>query len=264
MTTQSDDRARWLTTRFGVYEGVTGEDAQRELLNMGGPAIPALLDALDGKQGWTAGMLLGVLGDDRPEVIAALRQRADTTSWFAKALGFLGDLRWLSDQAPRVAADGLAAPLLDVGWERAPAHLERQPLDLEVTEEWLSSVAPETRERFEGSLKPGRAYRKLQPRDLSVTLQALQSQHPALRWIAASMLGSRRRLLPRNADRILPRLAETLRDDHPWVRRLACLAIDRWGNLAAPYVPELEALRDDPDEGVRRATDTVLNQRAGR
>lgn len=40
------DRAAFLVTRFGSYEGVTTEDAQRELLALGADAVDALTGAL--------------------------------------------------------------------------------------------------------------------------------------------------------------------------------------------------------------------------
>jgi hypothetical protein len=59
---------------------------------------------------------------------------------------------------------------------------------------------------------------------------------------------------------------EAALNDELAVRRLAVLAIDEWKidgwrAAAKPYRPAIGRLRDDPDESVRRAVESVLGHR---
>ncbi|MBL8918780.1 MAG: HEAT repeat domain-containing protein [Myxococcaceae bacterium] len=229
-------------TRFGVFEGVTSEVAQKELLAMGKPAVPALLGALrDKTHGWTAARVLGQLGLSTPEVIAALRKRGDEL-WFSMALGMLGDHDWLAKQAPLTAVRGLTARLKAITRGGPPRPLDYRPL-----EGWLETN-PKERKRVEDELAPGRSYVRIEKSDVDEALRALGSPFAVVRWHAASVLGDRRL---RSARVILPRLVALFDDRSALVRRLAVLSVTRWKAAAKGHLPAIRALKHDTDPVVR-------------
>lgn len=237
-----DARAAFLVTRFGQFEGVTSEQAQRELLTMGESALDALIDALaDKEHGWTAAKVLGQIGIATPEVIAALRKRGEEL-WFAMALGMLGDIAWLSKQAPATAVYGLTAPLKAITAGGPPRPLDYAPL-----ETWLTKN-PKARSRIEQELAPGRSYVDIQKRDVDEAIRGLSSRFAVVRWHAASVLGDRQ--LGSGA-KVLPALAGVLSDKHALVRRLAVLSLSYWKAAARPYHAAIRAMKKDSDPVVR-------------
>lgn len=251
------ERAAVLVGRFGQYTGITSEDAQRGLLELGPTAEPALCATLTHpKHGWIAAKLLGQLGAASPEAIAALRRGAPASAWFAKALGMIGDVDWLRTQGdPSVAAQGLVAPLLAVtGPGASPRALDYAPLA-----GWLATVDAPGVALVEAALKPGRTFAAITVDDVAEALRGLGAAHAVIRWHAASVLGDRS-LGEEIAQRMLPALAEVLTDPHPVVRRLAALSLGRWQDQAAPYRPALEARVDDPDLLVRKAVARALSR----
>lgn len=253
--TDADTRCQTLVAAFGTFEGpLTSEEAQREILTLGELAIPALMDALDGPRGWTAASCLGVLGIPRPDVIAALRLGADQM-WFAKALGFLGDLAWLAEQGGQIAVHGLTAPLLAVGWRLAPPSVQRRTLDLAALESWLDRAPDEDRAGIDSALEPGRSYRDATERDLPALRAVVNGRHAVLRWTATSMLGG----LGRGDEDLDHRVAANLGDDHPFVRRLAVLSVERRGVFPA-HRDDIAAMRDDPDEIVARIATAIFDR----
>lgn len=246
------ERAAMLVTRFGCYEGITSEDAQRELLALGETAVPALVDGLaDPKCGWTAAMVLGQIGVATSAAIAALRDRADG-HWFAKALGRLGDHEWLSTQPPAIAVNGFCARLQAIT-EGPPLALDYRPL-----ERFLDDADLETHALVDEALAPGQSYVSIRKSDVDEAIRGLSSDHPVVRWHATSLLGERE--LGRSVgQRVLPLLVERLGDPDPLVRRLAVLSTDGW-KAARQYRTALEPLLEDPDETVRRIAEAVLNR----
>jgi len=237
-----DARAAFLVTRFGVFEGVSSEVAQKELLAMGKRALPALIGALkEGKNGWTAAKVLGQIGLATPEVISALRKRGDEL-WFAMALGMLGDHAWLAKQKPLTAVHGLTARLKAITAGGPPRPLDYRPL-----EAWLESH-PNERKRVDDELVPGRSYLTIQRSDVDEALRALGSPFAVIRWHAAAVLGDR---TLGNAEVILPRLVALFTDRSALVRRLAVLSVTRWKTAAKAHLAAIRALKDDSDPVVR-------------
>ncbi len=246
------ERARLLVTRFGCYEGITTEDAQRELLALGGVAVPAVVDALaDPECGWTAAKVLGQIGVSTPEAIAALRERAEG-HWCAKALGMLGDHAWLETQPPAVAVNGLCAPL------QAITAGVAKPLDYRPLERFLDAADVETHALVDNALAPGSSYVEMRASDLDEAICGLGSDHAVVRWHAASLVGERA-LGSSVGKQVLPLLVQRLSDANPLVRRLAVLSIDRW-KATKRHQATIEALRDDPDEVVARIAAAVLDR----
>jgi len=248
-------RATFLVSRFGKFEDVTTEMAQRELLELGEPAIPALLAALaDPKNGWTAAKVLGQIGVAAPEVIAALRPLASSL-WHAMALGMLGDLDWLSEQEPAVACLGLTARLKAVCYEGAsPPGLSYAPL-----EAWLDRSGTQGLALVEKELEPGRSYIGIQAADVDEAVRGLASGYAVIRWHAAAVLRNRR-LGKEAGRRALPALALALADPHPFVRRIAVLSIEAWKSAAKPFYKAVEKLVDDPDETARFVAARLLGR----
>lgn len=243
-----EERAAFLVGRLGLYDGISSEDAQVGLVSLGEVAVPLLLPLLDNKEnGWIAAKLLGDIGIATPEVLGALRDVAPRVMWAAVALGMLCDDTWLlRSTEPGVAVRGLTARL------RAISTKERtSPLSYGSLESFLEGADSAQRMRVEEELKPGCAYNRIDAADVDEALRGLTSEHDAIRWHAAAILG-KRELGDTCAQRILPALAVGLEDSHPWVRRLALLSLSRWKQAAAPYAAAMVALAEDPDEVVRR------------
>lgn len=237
-----DARAAFLVTRFSQFEGVTSEQAQRELLAMGASAHEALIGALaDKEDGWTAAKVLGQIGIATPQVIAGLRKRADEL-WFAMALGMLGDFEWLSKRAPETAVYGLTARLKAITAGGAPRPLDYGPL-----EAWLAKN-PKGRAAVEEELAPGSSYVDIEKNDVHEAIRGLSSRFAVVRWHAASVLGDRQ--LGAGA-KVLPALASVLSDKHALVRRLAVLSLSYWKAAAKPYHAAIRAMKDDSDAVVR-------------
>ncbi|MFO0926046.1 MAG: sulfatase-like hydrolase/transferase [Gemmataceae bacterium] len=64
-------------------------------------------------------------------------------------------------------------------------------------------------------------------------------------------------------DGVLPVLTAALRDDNPWVRHAAALAIDEMGTAAAPALAALKAARKDRNDYVVRVVEHTLGVLAG-
>lgn len=254
-TDQSGPRATFLVSRFGKLEEVTSEMAQRELLELGEPAIPALIAALaDPKNGWTAAKVLGQIGVAAPEVIAALRPLA-ADPWPAMALGMLGDLEWLSAQEPRVACLGLTARLKAIGYHGVtPPALDYAPL-----EAWIERAGAKGRTLVEKELAPGQSFVNIQASDIPEALRGLTSGHAVVRWHAAAVVRDRRLGRPAGKQ-ALPALVRALEDPHRFVRRIAVVSIGAWKAAAKPYLPAVERLADDPDKAVRQVVAYVLGR----
>lgn len=236
-------RAAFLVSRFGQFEGVTSEEAQRELLAMGAAAIDALVGALtDDEHGWLAAKVLGQIGIVTPRVVTALRKRADGL-WFAMALGMLGDHEWLMTQKPATAVNGLSARLKAITAGGAPRPLDYAPL-----EAWLAKN-PKGRSRVENELAPGRSYVAIQKGDVDEAIRGLSSPFAVVRWHAASLLGDRE--LGGAGAKALPALARVLADKNALVRRLAVLSLSYWKAASRPYHATIRAMTKDSDPVVR-------------
>lgn len=244
------ERAALLVDRLRGSAG--REEAGRELLAIGPAAVPALLAVVhDAEMGWDAARLLAGIGEATDAVIAALRARAAESRWHAMALGALGDHEWLAAQPTAVAVQGLCAPLRRITGARGP--LRYAPL-----EAYLDGAPDEVREAVEEVLEVGSGLGTITVDDLPEALRGLRSPHAVIRWHAAGALWDRG--LGRRAGRLaLPALVEALADPHPLVRRIAILSIEAWKADAAPHLPAIEPLRDDPDPTVRAVAGMVLD-----
>jgi HEAT repeat protein len=239
-----------------MFEGITTEDAQAELLRMGEDAIPALIGALrDPKNGWTAAMVLSRIGIPSVEAVDALREMAAGGHWYSTALGSLGDHKWLATQPPDVAVHGLVAPFLAIASEGGAApEFDYHPL-----EAFLTIQGDVASKLVESALKPGQSYRKLTASDVPEAVRGLTSKHAVIRWHACASLGNRS-LGARCEKSILPALAVCLEDEHHLVRRLCALAIGRWKTAAQPYVQKLQVmLTEDDNEVVRNIVKHALS-----
>lgn len=249
------DQAKFLVTRFGMFEGITHEMAQQQLRELGEVAIPSLLGIVnDPKNGWTAAKVLGQIGIAAPDVVSMLRAQAGTSAWHAKALGMLGDLEWLSHQDPAVACSGLTIRLLALAYDQD--GVTSPALDYRPLERWLDVLGDEALVLAEEALAPG-SYIALKADDVDEALRGLISRHAVVRWHAASVSGHRG-LGKKNGAKLLPALVRALDDTHPIVRRLAVLAIGRWRSSANQYRGAVSKLCNDTDEIVARSAKHVL------
>ena len=253
-----DERCAFLVTRFACYEGVTSEDAQRELLAVGADAVPYLVPVVaDAKTGWLAAKLLGSIGVATDEVLTALRAQADGNLWHPMALGMLRDYGWLTTVPPiGTAILGLVGPLKAI-----TSGARALPLDYHPLEGYLDRVGKPAIERAEPELAPGSSYVDISPADVTEALRGLHSKYAVVRWHAASILGDRR-LGKANGKRILPELAACLKDRNRLVRRLAILAMARWKAASKPYRDVVAAVASDSDPTVRRTAATLLGRKS--
>jgi hypothetical protein len=238
------ERAAFLVTRFGSFDGVDTETAQRELLAMGAEAVDALVAKVgDKRDGWTAAKVLGQIGITTPAAIKALRARA-SEHWFAKALGMLGDHAWLAEQKRDIAVSGLSARLKAITQGGPPRPLDYAPLEAYLAKN------NDARAAFEKELAPGSSYVQIQKADVDEAVRGLASKYAVVRWHAAAVLGDRELGAAAGA-KALPVLATLLDDRNTLVRRLAVLSLSYWKAAAKPYHDAIRALADDPDPVIR-------------
>ena len=251
-----DERARALVEALDHDDGIGSEEAANRLLELGEPSVAPLLARLraSGRRDWETARLLGMLGVPRPDVIEALRARTRSAefpdAWFPTALGLLGDLAWLRERGGALAVVGTCARLKGIA--------TGIPLDYRPVETLLDEGGAATRSRVERELELGRTMRQITSADVDEAIRGLESPHPVVRWHACGALWDRKL---GQSKRIVPALAERLSDPYPFVRRIAAVSLMAWKRAAKPYLPRLEALRDDADETVRRVAESLLGAR---
>jgi HEAT repeat protein len=87
-------------------------------------------------------------------------------------------------------------------------------------------------------------------------LQQLKDADVVKRREAIRELGSR----TSDSTRVVPALAEALRDDNPYVRHDSAAALGKFGADAEAAVPALTAALKDNDQNVRRAVEAALKK----
>lgn len=192
------EQALCYTQHLNYYEGISCEEAERWLIACGAPAIPALLGALEQRQmTWKAAMILGLIGEPEPKVIAALRhvlmsaKDVSAVSWSASALGYLGDVEWLlalaeSPKFTEYAVDGCCAAL------RAFRNRGAKPVKLDYAPvERLLAAYPHCRSEAEETLKPGSSYCHIGEADVPEAVRGLASAHAVVRRHAVCVLDNR-------------------------------------------------------------------------
>jgi HEAT repeat protein len=63
-----------------------------------------------------------------------------------------------------------------------------------------------------------------------------------------------------DASKVVPALTQSLKDEHADIRRSAAIGLGYFGKEAALAMPELEALKEDPDARVREAAGVALSR----
>ena len=248
------ERAVFLISRFGHFDGLNTEMAQRELLQMGEKAVDALVEAVsDPSEGWVAAKLLGQIRVSTPKVLDALRCEAPSGHWPASALGLLSDVEWLAEQPEAVAAFGLTAPLraVTVGSSKAIA-LDYRPL-----EAWMNGATHSGRQRIVDILAPGSAYAPIAASDLQEALRGLTCAHAVLRWHAAAVL-RKPRVGRKTRATIESALIAASGDPEPVVRRLALLSLGATPGAIKRHLEVLERFLYDPDASVQSTARHLL------
>ncbi|WP_422088287.1 DUF4303 domain-containing protein [Variovorax sp.] len=267
-----EERVGWLIGRLGRFDGrpVDSEDAGKWLVDIGAPAVPALLELLArprGKLGWEAARMLGHIGLATPEVLAALRNKLhapgdkSTHDWCAATLAYLGDSDWLFEQlaawhddAERaaVAVRGLCAPY-SAFRDPTPVTLDYRPL------ETLLSRCAAIAEVVHEKLSPGSSYCTLRPGEVGEALRGMVSPHAFVRRHAVCVVDDRG-LGPAAGERILPALADRLaHDEDADVRWQAARSLVAWKRAALPWHAVVQrAALHDADDRVREAARECL------
>jgi HEAT repeat protein len=254
-TVPLDERAKYLVTRFGIFDGaVTSEHATRELVGMGPDAVPALIDALSSKEhGWQAAMTLAQIGSAAEPAAPALLRHASAgdssprAMWCARALGRLGKIETLielagQDATMSCAVEGLVAAR-PASYEPINALLDRRNTKIQSL--------------FARALEPGSADYEKAPHYFDAIAQALDGPHAIVRADAVSALGDSA-LGEANRARAVPLLARALKDESSEVRRLAALSLGWCGRHARAQRESIEALLTDKRESVRQAAEVAL------
>ncbi|RQO55672.1 hypothetical protein DBV14_11660 [Variovorax sp. KBW07] len=267
-----EERVSWLVGRLGRFDGrpIDASDAEKWLVDIGAPAVPALLDLLArprGKFSLEAARMLGHIGLATPDVLAALRKKllapADrsTHAWCAATLAYLGNSDWLfeqlaawRDQPERaaVAVRGLCAPY-SAFRDPTPVTLDYRPL------ETLLSGSTATVEVVLEKLKPGTSYCTLRPGEVDEALRGMVSPHAFVRRHAASVADDRG-LGAAAGERLLPALADRLaHDEDANVRWQAARGLLAWKREALPWQAVMQrAALHDADDRVREAARECL------
>lgn len=270
----AEERVSWLVGRLGRFDGqpVDAEEAEKWLIDIGAPAVPALIEQLArprGRFGCEAARMLGRIGLATPEVLAALRSKllapADkpTHAWCAATLAYLDDSGWLFERLAEwrgepdraaVAIRGLCAPYSSFR-DPTPVTLDYRPL-----ETLLSGPATEVAVVHE-KLRPGSSYCTLRAAEIDEALRGLASPHALVRRHAASLL-EERGLGAEAGGRILPALADRLaHDENADVRWQAVRGLMAWKRAALPWQAAVRhATRHDAEERVREAARQCLGE----
>ena len=66
-----------------------------------------------------------------------------------------------------------------------------------------------------------------------------------------------------DAQQVMPRFLELLRDENAMIRCVTILALRHYGQEASEAIALLKELLEDPDAGVRRCATKVLRQLTG-
>lgn len=241
---------------------------EKEIIALGKNAVAALVEALDDpNDGWCAAGLLGDIGIASSLVIDALRHRVvngkgSTPSHAALALGLLGDLDFLLDAAKvkatqEAAVGGVMIRLKD----RASGRGIR--LDYRPAEQLLAMKSKKVSDAVAEEIEPGRPPLQIEVADVDEALRGLSLEHRALRQHALMILGNRK-LGAKAGTKILPAVAECLKDSNATTRRLALIALSNWKLAAASWFPAMRALMKDEDSLVRQYARNIMDQFKGR
>jgi hypothetical protein len=225
------DRAAYLVSRLGVFDGpIDSEEAESALRDLGPAAFPVLIPIVASPdKSWRSAKLLADIGQPDDSVVRALEaalMRTDgaNQSWVAAALSRLGRLDLVLDQANELPQDvvvgAVAAPYTSFRDQAAtPPQLDYSAL-AKVIERWPAYVPALAEE-----LQPGRTYCRITIHEVDEAVRGLTSQHAIIRRHAASVLGQRR-LGARVARRVLPLLSRAAQSDtDETVRALAGLSL---------------------------------------
>lgn len=274
---------KWFRKHFEKYakpsredQGISAKDRlvryleepwlyEKEILAFGKEAVGPLIKKLDDpKDGGAAAWLLGDLNVSTEPVINALRRFTTSYTGMAtfcsRALFVLGDVEFLFSlvddaKTRRHAVWGILRGL----GSQASRHANPVPLDYRHVERLLAKKSTSITRRVNDQLKPGSSFISIRANDVDEALRGLESRHTVIRQHAACVLGERG-LGNAVGKRILPILAERLKDPVPNVRRLTLLALSYWKSAAAPYRAQMQQLTKDKDADVRRCARYVLRE----
>lgn len=221
------EQAAFYVSRLHHHDGVSGECAEHWLIANGRLAQAALIEQVSGHAEPTrAARIIGLAGIADEPVIHALRRQAlesaelPARNGCAKALGYLGDVGWLMQQAADLAVAGICANYGSFRWRSVqPPVLNYRPL------ECLLDQRPELRAAVDDALEGACGRIDSTAADVSEALRGLSSPHVAIRRHAVSGL-NHGELQPADALRAIEGLRRATQDPDQQVRYVAGVGLE--------------------------------------
>ncbi|QDT36864.1 DUF4303 domain-containing protein [Stratiformator vulcanicus] len=256
--------------KLALYASDLSEENCERLLTHGKKAIPVLINALSGEDGWLAANLLGRLGIPDKNAIEALRELVDSTDdsccrHAATSLALLGDIDFLLKLAGRkesraIAIDGIR-DLYSTSADYSTIHV---PLDYRPLEQLLAIDTcrkPAQRPRDTGGyFNFALGNREIKAGDVDEAIRGTRSKYKMIREHAVCCLGDRG-IGKACSLKAIQAMVDCFEDRAMSVRRLAVLRIKDWKNTAKDYFPAIRKLaRKDPDPDVREAARNTMRQ----
>lgn len=156
----------------------------------------------------------------------------------------LGDVDFVLELADQAKTRGIAIRGISslyscmLNWSLHPKPLDYRPVERLLEKRNCQALVTKL---FSGPCE-------IKPEDVDEALRGLKSKHAVIREHAVVVLGERN--LAKQAERILPAIADLLLDRTANVRRLTIIALSRRKKGALPYLAEIRKLFKDPDPEV--------------
>lgn len=261
-----------VSKKVALYANDLSESNCEKLLDLGEKAIPALINVLDGEDGWLAARLLGRLGITDLDAIDALKTRVTRSaksslpSHAAGSLGLLGETEFLLALAKKAGTRKLAIEAIRRQYSNFLTRhtVVHVPLDYLPLEQLLAIDAcrklaqkpHDTGGYFNFALES----REIKPGDVDEAIRGTTSKYKMIREHAVCCLGNRG-LGKACSEKAMQTMVDCFDDRAMSVRRLAVLCIRYWKKAAVVHLPAIrKCAREDPDPDVRDAARATVRE----
>jgi hypothetical protein len=258
--------------KLAVYAADLSEENCLKLLAQGKKAIPVLIKVLDGKHGWHAARLLGLLGIRDKQAIDALRQCVTSTAKSSRighasySLALLGDIDFLLKLAKKaktrkIAIDAIKRLYSDflTGNSAVPVPLDYRPLERLLEIDACRKPA-QSYQRTEYGFDHALERREIVASDVDEAIRGTTSKYKMIREHAVRCLGNRS-LGKAQSEKAMQAIVDRFEDRAVSVRYLASLNIRYWRKSAINHVAAIRKVsREDPDPDVRDTARCTLQE----